>query len=62
MTDILNKLAAPTVLSLHVDLEDAIVIRDALAMYRSPITENMDMRDCLLELVQEKIDRAALEG
>lgn len=32
---------------------------DALAMYRSPISENMATRDCLLELAQEKIDRAA---
>lgn len=53
---LLDKLAAPIILSLHVDLDDAVVIRDALAMYRSPITENMDLRDCLLEMVQTKID------
>lgn len=56
---LIAKLAAPTVLSLHVDLEDAVVIRDALAMYRSPIKGNMGLRDCLLEMVQEKLDRAA---
>lgn len=56
---LLAKLAAPIAMSLHIDLDDAVVIRDALAMYRSPIPENMATRDCLLELVQEKIDRAA---
>lgn len=58
-TDLLAKLAAPVVVTLYLTIEDAVVIRDALAMYRSPISENMATRDCLLELAQEKIDRAA---
>jgi hypothetical protein len=56
--DTLAKLNAPAIMALHVDLDDAVVIRDALAGYRSPIPSNMAVRDCLLELVQEKIDRA----
>lgn len=58
---LIAKLTAPLVMSLHVDLDDAVVIRDALAMYRSPIADNIALRDALLELVQEKIDRATVE-
>lgn len=59
-TRLLEQLAAPIIVTLHLTVDDAVVIRDALAMYRSPITENLETRDCLLELMQEKIDRAAL--
>lgn len=46
-------------LSLHVLPDDAVIIRDALAAYRSPITDNMAQRDCLLEMITEQIDRAS---
>lgn len=41
-------------------IDDAVVIRDALAMYRSPIRENVTRRDRLLRRLQDAIDRAAM--
>lgn len=60
MTDtetLIAKLNAPIISSLHMDADDLAVIRDALAMYRTPVQSKAELRDCLLELVLEHIDR-----